>query len=66
VSTLSESLRSVSEQVVHSVEAHAAAVVKSSEAAERHARSLKRATWALFVATLVLALVAAAQVWLAY
>jgi len=65
-SALSEVLRKVSEQIARSAEAHAAAVVKSSAAAERHARSLKWATWALFIATFVLAVVAALQVWRAW
>jgi len=36
---------------------HAAALIKSAEASEKHAASVKWATWALVVATAVLAVV---------
>ncbi len=42
---------------------HAKALTESAEASDRHARSLKFATWALFVATVALVIVASIQVY---
>jgi hypothetical protein len=49
-----------------SLKDHAEALVRSAEASDRHAASLKWATWALVGATVLLVIVSAALVWIAY
>ena len=42
-------------QLTSAIREHAGALVESAKAAEQHTMGLKRATWALFAATVVLA-----------
>ncbi len=58
---LSKTLVEQTRELTRVIGDHAEALVKASQAGERHARSLKWATWALFLATIVLAAIAANQ-----
>jgi hypothetical protein len=69
ITTTSDKLESVIKSMADSLEGalanHAEALVKSAKASERHANSLKWATWALVVATIGLVFVAVLQLFLA-
>src|SRR5437870_3404254 len=60
---LSKTLIEQTEKLTSAISKHADALVKSGKAAERHAAGLKWATWALFLATLVLVAVAGIELW---
>ena len=60
---LGKTLVEQTSELTRVIGAHVEALVKASQAGEQHARSLKWAAWALFLATIVLAAIAAIQLY---